>query len=244
MTSTSILHVAVIPDGNGRWAEHRGLCRSAGHERGVEVLRRIVEAAPERGIRTLTVYAFSADNWQRPAAEVAALMALLERFLRTEVVSCREQGVRLEVIGRRDRLAGRLVRRIEEAERSTASGTRLDLRLAVDYSARQALRRAARLTHRGAHRPSFEAALATAIHGRSATPPVDLVIRTSGEMRLSDFLLWESAYAELVFLPALWPDLVLEDLDAALAQFHARQRRFGALPAMAGATPDTVARQG
>ncbi|HCC59112.1 MAG TPA: di-trans,poly-cis-decaprenylcistransferase, partial [Solibacterales bacterium] len=181
-------------DGNGRWAEARGLPRTAGHAAGAKAVRRIVEAAAAGEIDTLTLYAFSADNWSRPAAEVSALMALLDRYLRSEATECRRQGIRLTVIGRRDRLPQSVVLAIQQAEADTSEGRALELRLAIDYSARNAITTAARAGLLG------------------ASPDVDLLIRTGGEQRLSDFLLWESAYAELYFTPVLWPDFGPEHL--------------------------------
>jgi undecaprenyl diphosphate synthase len=223
------LHVAIIMDGNGRWAIARGLPRIAGHREGARAVRRTVEAAPDLGIGTLTLYAFSSDNWQRPAAEVSALMDLLERFLIRERRELVEKGVKLEVIGRRDRLRPRIVRAIEKTEEATASGSTLRLRVAVDYSARWAISAAARaLTNGGELDPvAFAASLQRAQHSSVETPDVDLLIRTSGERRLSDFLLWESAYAELYFTPILWPDFGAESLTRALAEFRRRDRRFG-----------------
>jgi len=206
MSQSSSLHVAIVMDGNGRWAGRRGLPRVAGHRAGAEALRRTVEAAPGLGVGALTVYAFSADNWKRPAAEVAALMRLFARYLRSEVPRLVENGVRLEVVGRRDRLPVPLVTAIESAERATAGGTRLCLRLAIDYSSRWA------------------------IDATVVLPDVDLLIRTGGEQRLSDFLLWESAYAELYFIDTMWPDFGAAELAAAVAEFQARERRFGGLP--------------
>ena len=195
-------------------------------------MRRAVEAAPELGITTLTLYAFSADNWQRPPAEVSTLMRLLESFLVRERRNCRRNGVRLALIGRRDRLAPGLTRAIEESERATRDGTRLYLRLAVDYSARSAIVAAA-----GALRPdehcdenSFLRRVNRACHSDPDTPPVDLLIRTSGEQRLSDFLLFEAAYAELLFIDTLWPDFDGEDLRRAVEAFRCRDRRYGSLP--------------
>jgi undecaprenyl diphosphate synthase len=205
MQSTS-LHVAIIMDGNGRWATRRGLPRVAGHRRGAEAVRRTVEAAPQQGVGALTLFAFSADNWKRPPSEVAALMRLFARHLRAEPPRLIENGVRLEVIGRRDRLPAALLAAIEAAERETAGGTKLHLRVAVDYSAREAIR-AGRIL-----------------------PDVDLLIRTGGEQRLSDFLLWECAYAELYFTDTMWPDFGSAELTAAVREFHARQRRFGGVP--------------
>ncbi len=204
-------HVAIIMDGNGRWATARGLPRTAGHRAGADAVRKVVETAPRVGIRTLTLFAFSSDNWKRPTREVAALMRLFQRYLASESAALQENGVRLSVIGRRDRLPTALVRQIDAAERLTEGGQRLHLRLAVDYSAREAIERSA----------SDAACLG---------PDVDLLIRTGGERRLSDFLLWECAYAELYFTETRWPDFGAGDLERAVADFHNRQRRFGALP--------------
>ena len=223
------LHVAIIMDGNGRWARGRGKPRISGHREGAVAVRRTVEAAPPLGISTLTLYAFSADNWQRPRAEVAALMNLLETYLRRERARCVENGVRVNVIGRRDRLEPRVVRAIERAETDTANARKLHLRLAVDYSARHAIVEAASCFSSDAP-PSveqFSTELNRTLHSIPAAPDVDLLIRTSGERRLSDFLLWESAYAEFVFAECLWPDFSGEDLARAVEEFHRRDRRFG-----------------
>ncbi|HKX05440.1 MAG TPA: di-trans,poly-cis-decaprenylcistransferase [Methylomirabilota bacterium] len=234
MQSTSpSIHVAVIMDGNGRWAVRRGLPRSAGHHAGVDAIRRIVEAAPELGIGTLSLFAFSSDNWARPAEEVQILMTLFGRFLRDEAAPLRSHDVRLSVIGRRDRLPREVVSAIAAAETLTARGTRLHLRVAIDYSSRDAILEAARLGRRDdATRERFAVRLGE-IHGAPA-PDVDLLIRTGGEQRLSDFLLWESAYAELFFTSRMWPDFHGDDLAAAVAEFRGRDRRFGALPETAG----------
>jgi undecaprenyl diphosphate synthase len=211
-------------DGNGRWAHTRGLPRSAGHREGATAVRRVVEAAPSHGVGILTLYAFSSDNWKRPRPEVGALMRLLESFLRTEVASCVEQGVRVEVIGRRDRLSPRVQNAIAAAERVTAAGNVLRLRLAVDYSSRDAI------VHAAAHAPRSRAELAR--HLQRDSPDVDLLIRTGGEQRLSDFLLWECAYAELYFTDVAWPDFDGAALAAAVAELGRRQRRFGGLETM------------
>jgi undecaprenyl diphosphate synthase len=215
------LHAAIIMDGNGRWATTRGLPRIAGHRAGAEALRRTVEAAPDLGIRTLTVYAFSSDNWRRPPVEVSALMKMFHTYLRREQTKCIEKGVRVSVIGRRDRLPRLLLPVMEACEQETAAGTRLHLRLAVDYSSRDAILRAAQSLKGKVTREKLTSALGA---------DVDLLIRTGGEQRLSDFLLWESAYAELVFTPVMWPDFTASDLAAAVAEFHSRERRFGAVP--------------
>jgi undecaprenyl diphosphate synthase len=223
------LHVALIMDGNGRWARERGLPRLAGHREGAKAVRRVVRAAPALGIGTLTLYAFSADNWHRPAAEVDGLMALLEGYLRREGRRCRDHGVRVNVIGRRDRLSARILAAIGAAERATAGGTTLHLRIAVDYSAREALVAATRLVSPDGPTSvdDLARALGRAIHSDPPAPDVDLLVRTSGEQRLSDFLLWEAAYAELVFTPVRWPDFGGPHLEAAVAEFRGRRRRFG-----------------
>jgi len=231
--SSACLHVAIIMDGNGRWARSRLLERSAGHRQGACAVRHTVEAAPDLDISVLTLFAFSANNWQRPPSEIGSLMFLLERFLEQERQSLIDSGIRLDVIGRRDRLQPAVARAIAQTESATAAGSHLLLRLAIDYSARHAIAIASRLRpHTGAD-PSedFRRRLDCAMHATVTAPPVDLVIRTSGEQRLSDFLLWESAYAELVFLPVLWPDFDRGHLEAAIKCFRARDRRFGCLPA-------------
>jgi undecaprenyl diphosphate synthase len=216
------LHAAIIMDGNGRWATTRGLPRIAGHRAGSEALRRAVESAPGLGIRSLTVYAFSSDNWRRPRTEVSALMRLFHTYLRRERDKCVENGVRISVIGRRDRLPLMVLPEIEAAEQATLRGKKLHLRLAVDYSSRDAILDAAKKLKGKATRETFAEALGAA--------DIDLVIRTGGEQRLSDFLLWECAYAELIFTPVMWPDFDASDLSAAVAEFHSRERRFGAVP--------------
>lgn len=229
------LHVAIIMDGNGRWAAARGLPRVAGHRAGAQAVRRTIEAAPKLGIRTLTLYAFSSDNWQRPAQEVATLMKLLHEYLERETKECVRHGIRLNVIGRRDRLDPQLRRAIRRAEAATAAGRQLQLRVAVDYSARDAIMRAARRVN-GKHvgRAEFARLLGQAVHARAPVPDVDLLIRTGGEQRLSDFLLWECAYAELYFTPRMWPDFEARDLEEAVRDFHRRERRFGRVLEAAG----------
>jgi undecaprenyl diphosphate synthase len=217
-------------DGNGRWATRQGRPRSEGHRAGAQAVRRAVEAAPGLGIGTLTLYAFSADNWNRPALEVRTLMRLFREYLRVETPRCVRQGVRLEVIGRRDRFDSALRGRIERAERATAAGRRLLLRIALDYSGRDAILRAAQCLRPDTPvgREAFGRLVAIVDHG-SPVPEVDLLIRTGGERRLSDFLLWEAAYAELLFLDGLWPDFAEDDLAAAMREFGTRERRFGGL---------------
>jgi undecaprenyl diphosphate synthase len=224
------LHVGIIMDGNGRWATRRGLSRLRGHEAGVEAIRRVVEAAPDQGVGTLTLYAFSTDNWRRPKAEVAALMALLRFYLANEVEALVKNGVRLTVIGRRDRLPEGIAAAIARAEEATSQGETLNLRIAVDYSARDAiLNAAAKLA--GISEPTREL-FSQLVTGQAGLRDVDLIIRTSGEKRLSDFLLWEAAYAELYFTELMWPEFDGEALAAALDSFHRRERRFGSVPSL------------
>lgn len=218
----STFHVAIIMDGNGRWAAERSLSRSEGHRAGAGAVERAVETAPTVSITDLTLYAFSSDNWQRPAAEVELLMHLFHQYLLAQAGRCRENGIALRVIGRRDRLSPALLGAIAVAERRTRSGERMTLRIAVDYSSRWSLMRAAGAT-------DLRAAIAHANHDPSPMPDVDLLIRTGREKRLSDFLLWESSYAELLFLDKMWPEFTGDDLRNAVANFHARTRRFGAL---------------
>lgn len=227
-------HVAVIMDGNGRWATRRGLPRAVGHRAGARAVRRIVEAARRRGIATLTLFAFSADNWRRPAAEVEALMRLFERYLAREARRCVENGVRLRVIGRRDRLGIPLVRAILAAESLTARGEAMELRIAVDYSGRDAILEAVALLPPGIAPTREDLLAALGRVGCGGWPEVDLLVRTGGEHRISDFLLWESAYAEVWFSDRLWPDVDDSDLAEALAWFSRRERRFGGLPTTAG----------
>jgi undecaprenyl diphosphate synthase len=228
-----VIHVAIIMDGNGRWAVSRGRPRTAGHIAGVEAVRRVVEGAAPLGIGTLTLFAFSSDNWRRPDQEVRALMRLFRSYLAAEAAKCAENGIRITVIGRRDRLSPGLVRVIETAEARTARADRFHLRIAVDYSARDAILRAAsRLRREQADlsRETFSRLLADPPHEGRPAPDVDLLIRTGGEKRLSDFLLWECAYAELVFTDRMWPDFTAADLAEAVREFHRRERRFGEVP--------------
>jgi len=224
------LHVGIIMDGNGRWAERQELSRGAGHQAGAEAVRRVVEAAPDAGVAILSLFAFSSDNWRRPAMEVAWLMRLFREYIRSETARCIGNGVRLEVIGRRDRLGLSLLRAIEAAEVATSGGTRLRLRIAIDYSGRDAILRAAQCVRQGAlSRESFGRLVAIVDHG-SPVPELDLLIRTGGEHRLSDFLLWEAAYAELHFTGLMWPEFGPDALRAAIQDFASRERRFGGLP--------------
>jgi undecaprenyl diphosphate synthase len=230
-STSTLLHVGIIMDGNGRWATRQGRSRGAGHRAGATMVRRIAEAAPDLGIGVLTLFAFSADNWRRPKAEVGWLMRLFREYLRVETARCAANGVRLEVIGRRDRIGPTLQRAIEDAHRETAACNRLHLRIALDYSARDAILRAAQCINPETvpSRDAFGRLLAIVDHG-TPVPEVDLLIRTGGERRLSDFLLWEAAYAELLFTPLMWPEFGPEALSEAVRDFASRERRFGGLP--------------
>jgi undecaprenyl diphosphate synthase len=228
------LHVAIIMDGNGRWALRRGLPRVAGHRAGVLAVRRVVECALDLGVARLTLYAFSSDNWSRPGSEVQSIFWLLRAFLRLEAERLRQRGVRLHVIGRRDRLAKAVLREIDRAESMTIAGSCLHLCVAIDYSSRDAITRAAvgvtaSLLNEGSSSTDLLRPLLTRALGAEGGE-VDLLIRTGGEKRLSDFLLWESAYAELLFTDRMWPEFDETDLAAALDEFNRRERRFGAVP--------------
>jgi undecaprenyl diphosphate synthase len=235
-------HVAINMDGNGRWALLRGRPREAGHVVGASAVRRTMESAPGLGITTLTLYAFSSDNWRRPQGEVDNLMRLFQKYLASECGHLIDRGVRFSVIGRRDRISDTLRRKIEHVEERTSKGTALHLRVAIDYSAREGLLAAAGRLAKGMPptREAFERSLYEAIHAPAGTRDVDLLIRTGGEQRLSDFLLWESAYAELYFTDVLWPDFTETDLASAVQAFAARDRRYGgirtAAPTTAGAS--------
>lgn len=221
-------------DGNGRWASARGLPRTAGHRAGVRTARKIVEAATRSSVGTLTLYAFSSDNWSRPTTEVGAIMRLLRRSLVIESKRCVENGVRLTIVGRRDRLHPSLVQTIQEAEAITAHGRNLHLRVAIDYSARESIVQAA--AHAGTepvNRERFARLLAQANHDPFPIPDVDLLVRTGGEQRLSDFLLWECAYAEFYFTRCMWPEFSDKEFLGALSEFEIRERRFGGVPEQA-----------
>jgi undecaprenyl diphosphate synthase len=239
MNDTRGIHVAIIMDGNGRWATARGQLRTAGHIAGARTVRKIVEAAPDCGIGTLTLYAFSSDNWRRPSREVSLLMRLFRRYLISEVARCVTNGVRMKIIGRRDRIPAELLRAICNAETATRDGRTLELRIAVDYSSRDAVLRAARRladeppADTEAERAFFSRILAEVDNGIGESRDVDLLIRTGGEQRLSDFLLWECAYAELFFTRRMWPEFSPVDLAEAVEEFRNRERRFGAVPAVA-----------
>jgi undecaprenyl diphosphate synthase len=228
------MHIAIIMDGNGRWAARRGLPRTAGHVQGAKAVNVTVEAAARSGIEILTLYAFSADNWKRPPAEVNALMDLLGRYLFTETRRCVERSIRINVIGRRDRLSASLVRAIEQSERSSAAGEAMLLRVAVDYSSRHGIVQAAGRARDGGGMEEFVRLMQQANHCVAPAAEVDLLIRTGSEQRLSDFMLWECAYAELYFSDCLWPDFDERQFSLALGAYAARQRRFGGLIAQEG----------
>jgi len=222
------LHVGIIMDGNGRWGERRGLTRTEGHHAGVDAVRRVMQAAPGLNIDTLTMFAFSSDNWKRPQPEVDGMMQLIEHYMIMEAKPFADAGIRLTVIGRRDRLPDTTIAAIEKIEETTAGGTLLNARLAIDFSGRHALlEAAAKAFWRG---PLTADALSDALATGSGYRDIDLLIRTSGEQRLSDFLLWESAYAELWFTQTLWPDFTGVMLQQAVDAFRNRNRRFGGLP--------------
>jgi len=231
-------HVGIIMDGNGRWAQRRGMPRTAGHVEGAKAVSRIVETAARARVRVLTLYAFSSDNWRRPGAEVTALMGLLRRYLMTETRRCIEQSIRINFIGRRDRLTPSLVRAIEQSEQLTAGCAGMHLRIAVDYSAQHSILEAARLAGAEARLDAarFQELLDQVDHSVAPAGAVDLLIRTGAERRLSDFLLWQSAYAELYFSDCMWPDFDAAGFHAALDYYHGRQRRFGQVMAEAATT--------
>ena len=227
------MHVAIIMDGNGRWATQRGLPRTAGHIEGAKAVRATVETAARAGIHVLTLYAFSSANWARPAAEISALMRLFGQYLFTETRRCVEQSIRVNVIGRRDRLGENLLKSIEQSERSSAAGTGMLLRIAVDYSSQYSIVQAARRApvDEDLSAPDFHRLLQEVNHCAHPASEVDLLIRTGNERRLSDFLLWESAFAELHFSDCLWPDFDEKRFHSALEDYGGRQRRFGGLNA-------------
>ena len=226
------MHVAIIMDGNGRWATQRGLPRTAGHIEGAKAVRTVVEAAARADVKTLTLYAFSSANWSRPPAETAALMRLFGQYLFTETRRCVEQSIRINVIGRRDRLGENLLKSIEQSERLSAGGTGMVLRLAVDYSSQHSILQAARRSNRAdLSREDFHRLLHDVDHCLHPASEVDLLIRTGNERRLSDFLLWECAFAELHFSDCLWPDFDEQRFLSALEDYNGRQRRFGGVSA-------------
>lgn len=230
LATTRSLHVAVICDGNGRWATSRGLPRSSGHKAGAEVARSVVRCAPHLGIHTLTLFTLSSSNWKRPPAEVAAILKLLQDYLRTETEHCLDEGIRLSIIGRRDRIHPALREAIAESEALTFKGKNLHLRLAVDYSSRHCLFQAASKFYKATNLSTEAFGDVLAEVQRGGSPDVDLLIRTGGEQRLSDFLLWECAFAEFVFLNKRWPDFTPADLRNAIVEFEKRERTRGPLP--------------
>ncbi len=237
----SDIHVAIIMDGNGRWASRRGLHRLAGHRAGVTAVRRVVEHASDSGIKALTLYAFSSDNWRRPEHEVQHIFWLLRAYLRLETDRLKRRGARLQVIGRRDRLPRLLLREIVRTESQLAAGDGLHIRVAIDYSSRYEIVRALQnATASLSHDQPCSADVLRYMVSRALTSEakdVDLLIRTGGEKRLSDFLLWESAYAELVFCERMWPDFEVADFEMALQDFRRRERRFGTVPVPADGPP-------
>jgi undecaprenyl diphosphate synthase len=226
----SQLHVAIICDGNGRWASSRTLPRSAGHRAGAEAARRVIRSAPYLGIHTLTLFALSSANWARPAAEVAAILQILQEYLAAETSHCLDEGIRLNIIGRRDRLPATLRETIADSEALTANGRKLHLRLAIDYSARYTIFQAASRFYKVTNLSSEAFSNVLAEVQRGGSTDVDLLIRTGGEQRLSDFLLWECAFAEFLFLPKRWPDFTPKDLRDMVREFGQRERTRGGLP--------------
>jgi undecaprenyl diphosphate synthase len=226
------MHTAIIMDGNGRWAAARNLNRQAGHRAGARTVDTVVRAAGRHGVDTLTLYAFSCDNWHRPRPEVEALFGLLRRYLITETERCVADSIRVNFIGRRDRLSAALLWQIERSERLTAAGQRMHLRIAVDYSSRSSIIEAGRRLRDEprAEPEQFLSLLGAVDHSDPPAPMVDLLIRTGGEQRLSDFLLWECAYAELYFVDCPWPDFDEAAFAEALEEYSRRQRRFGRIP--------------
>jgi undecaprenyl diphosphate synthase len=232
-------HVAIIMDGNGRWASARGLPRAEGHRRGVEAIRRTIRAAGEIGIKVITIFSFSAENWSRPATEISELMGLLRRFIRNDLAELHKSNVRVRIIGEREGLDPDIARLLVEAEELTRNNDALTLVVAFNYGARQEIARAARLLAEqvasGALKPAdITVEKIGAFLDAPDLPDPDLIIRTSGEQRLSNFLLWQSAYSELVFTPTYWPDFDRAALEAAIAEYRQRERRFGGLVAKTG----------
>lgn len=228
------LHVAIVMDGNGRWAKRRGLPRKLGHPKGVEAIRRVVEAAPDQGVRWLTLYAFSTENWRRPAGEVAEVMRLLKHYVNSDLEKLTREGVKVRILGRREGLPADIAEVVERAETRTAHNGKFFLQVAFNYGGRADIVDAARALVADALAGKIDAAAITdavfeAKLSTGGLPPPDLVVRTSGEQRLSNFLLWESAYAEFVFPDVLWPDFTPDHLRAAIDEFHRRERRYGAV---------------
>ena len=230
VATAPLLHVAIICDGNGRWGSSKGLPRSAGHRAGAEAASRVIQCAPHLGIHTLTLFALSSANWKRPKAEVDAILGILREYLIEETAHCVDEGIRLSIIGRRDRVPAFLRDAISEAEALTVNGKRLHLRLAIDYSARQVIYQAATKFYKVKDLSSDAFADVLSEVQRGGSTDVDLLIRTGGEQRISDFLLWECAFAEFVFLEKRWPDFTPADLRDAVLEFEKRERTRGALP--------------
>ncbi len=232
-TPETPVHVAIIMDGNGRWAHGRGLPRSAGHKRGAQAVKTVIQSALDAGVAYLTLFGFSSENWKRPEPEVKDLMGLLRYYLRSEIASLHEKGICLKVIGERERLSSDIVKMIHEAEKLTASNTRLTLSIALSYGGRAEIARAARRLAEEVEAGTLrtgdidERALSGKLF-TSGIPDPDILIRTSGEQRVSNFLLWQLAYAELIFVDTLWPDFSKEDFDGAIREFLSRERRYGA----------------
>ncbi len=235
VTTASTIHVAIICDGNGRWGTSRGLPRSAGHCAGAEAASRVIQCAPHLGIHTLTLFALSSANWKRPKAEIDAILGILGEYLSAETEHCVDAGIRLSIIGRRDRVPAELRDTIAKAEALTVNGKRLHLRLAIDYSARQTIYQAAAKFYKVKDLSSEAFADLLSELQRGGSTDVDLLIRTGGEQRISDFLLWECAFAEFVFLEKKWPDFSPADLRDAVLEFEKRERTRGALPENCGA---------
>lgn len=233
------LHIAIIMDGNGRWASARGLARREGHRHGVEALRRAVRAAGELGVKYLTIYSFSAENWSRPADEINDLMGLLKRFVRKDLAELHDNGVRVRIIGERDGLDPEILSLLKEAEELTKTNERTTLIVAFNYGGRQEIARAASKLAADAVAGKLDPqAIDSAVFGAKLdtadVPDPDLVIRTSGEQRISNFLLWQTAYAEFVFLPIFWPDFDRAALEGAINEYRRRERRFGGVTARTG----------
>ena len=233
-------HVAIIMDGNGRWAQARGLPRTQGHRKGVEAVRAAVRAAGELGVRTLTLFSFSSENWSRPQSEVNDLMGLLKLFIRRDLADLHKEGVRVCVIGARDNIPGDIMPLLEEAENLTRNNTATRLVIAFNYGGRDEIARSAQILARRAacgeiNPDDIDTRMFAANLDTGDWRDPDLIIRTSGEKRLSNFLLWQAAYSEFVFLDCLWPDFNRAEFERALAEYGSRNRRFGALEAQAGA---------
>jgi undecaprenyl diphosphate synthase len=237
----SLQHIAIIMDGNGRWAEQRGIPRWKGHEMGVQTVRRISEAACRQGIPFLTLFAFSSENWKRPADEIRLLFSLFQRYVMTERQSLLDHGIRISAFGRRDRIPPMALEALASVERDTRHCERLNLRIALDYGARYEIMEAARALAGDVVRKGLRIEQITEKDfvqkiSPEGVPDPDLIIRTAGERRLSNFLLWQAAYSEFYFCPKLWPDFEESDLEEAIADFQSRTRKFGALAFAAGAS--------